>query len=127
VVARATWLALGLVLLAAVVTLARRGEDRSAFMLAIAASLALTPIVWLHYFALLAVVVALARPRLAVAWFVPLGMVLTPGSGHPSAFETAWTLGVAAATVGTALIGMRESAEERPMTRSRTGVATSSS
>ena len=31
----------------------------SAFILAIAASLALTPIVWLHYFALLVVVVAL--------------------------------------------------------------------
>ena len=46
--------------------LGRRGDERSAFILAIAASLALTPIVWLHYFALLVVVVALAQPRLGV-------------------------------------------------------------
>jgi glycosyl transferase family 87 len=125
-VARAAWLALGLALLAVVVVLARRGEDRSAFMVAIAASLALTPIVWLHYFALLAVVVALAKPRLAIAWFVPLGMVLTPGSGHPSPFETAWTLGVAAATIGIALVGVRESAEKHPLALSRTDMAASS-
>jgi len=125
-VARAAWLALGLALLASVIVLARRGEDRSAFMVAIAASLALTPIVWLHYFALLAVVVALAKPRLALAWFVPLGMVLTPGSGHPSPFETAWTLGVAAATIGIALVGVRESAEKHPLALSRTDMAASS-
>ena len=83
--------------------LARRGDDRSAFILAIAASLALTPIVWLHYFALLLVPVAVSRPRLGVVWFVPLAMVVTPGSGHPTPFETAWTLGVAAVTVGLAL------------------------
>jgi len=95
-------------------------------MVAIAASLALTPIIWLHYFALLAVVVALAKPRLALAWFVPLGMVLTPGSGHPSPFETAWTLGVAAATIGIALVGVRESAEKHPLALSRTDMAASS-
>ena len=30
------------------------------------------------------VVVALARPRLGLVWFVPLAMVVTPGSGHPT-------------------------------------------
>ena len=60
-VARGIWLALGLALVGAVVVLGRRGAARSAFILAIAASLALTPIVWLHYFALLLVVVAVAR------------------------------------------------------------------
>ncbi len=63
-VARGIWLALGLALVAAVVLVGRRGGERSAFVLAIAASLALTPIVWLHYFALLLVVVALAQPTL---------------------------------------------------------------
>ena len=42
---------------------ARRGDERSAFILALAASLALTPLVWLHYFALLITVVAVARRR----------------------------------------------------------------
>jgi Glycosyltransferase family 87 len=102
-VARALWLAVGLSLLGFMVVLARRGDELSAFLLAIAAALALTPIVWLHYFALLLVVVALAQPRLGVLWFVPFAMVLTPGSGHPTPFETAWTLAVAAVVVALAL------------------------
>jgi hypothetical protein len=101
--ARAFWLALGIALLAAVVVLGRRGDERRAYVLAIAASLALTPIVWLHYFALLSVVVALCVPRLGPVWFVPLALVLTPGSGHPSPFETAWTLGIAAITIALAI------------------------
>ena len=102
-VARAIWVAVGVGLIAAVVVLGRRGDERSAFIVAIAASLALTPIVWLHYFALLLVVVALAQPRLGLVWFVPLGMVLTPGSGHPTPFETVWTLVIAALVVALAL------------------------
>ena len=101
--ARALWLALGLLVLAAVVLLGRRGDERAAFIVAIGASLALTPIVWLHYFALLVVVVALAQPRLGLVWFVPLGMYITPGSGHPSPFDTAWALAIALLTVTLAL------------------------
>ena len=98
-VSRGLWLALGLALVVCVVVLARRGDERTAFIVAVAASLALTPIVWLHYFALLLVVVALAQPRLGPLWFLPLAMVITPGSGHPSPFDTAWALGVVATTV----------------------------
>lgn len=101
--ARLLWLGVGAGLLAAVVAIARRGDERSAFILAIAASLALTPIVWLHYFALLLLVVALAQPRLRLVWFLPLGMVVTPGSGHPTPFETAATLAIAAVVLGLAL------------------------
>jgi hypothetical protein len=101
--ARGIWLVLGLGLLTGVIALGRRGDERRAFILAIAAALALTPIVWLHYFALLVVVVALAQPKLGVMWFVPLAMVVTPGSGHPSPFETSATLAIAALTVALAL------------------------
>jgi hypothetical protein len=101
--ARLLWVVLGVGLLAWMVLLGRRGDERSAFVVAIAASLALSPIVWLHYFALLLVVVALAQPRLGVVWFVPLAMMITPGSGHPTPFETSWTLIVAALTVALAL------------------------
>jgi hypothetical protein len=101
--ARAGWLALGLAILAAVVVIGRRGGERSAFVLALAAALALTPIVWLHYFGLLVAAVAVARPRLGLVWFVPLAMVITPGSGHPTPFETAATLAIAAVTIGLAL------------------------
>jgi hypothetical protein len=102
-VARAVWLAVGLAALACVVALARRGDEQTAFVVAIVASLALTPIVWLHYFALLLVAVAVARPSLGVIWFVPLLMVVTPGSGHPTPFQTAWTLAVALVTVALAV------------------------
>lgn len=101
--ARAVWLAAGLALLVAMIVLARRGDERRAFVLALGAALALTPIVWLHYFALVLVAVALTRPRLGIVWFVPLAMVVTPGSGHPTPFETAWTLGVAGVTIALAL------------------------
>ncbi len=54
-------LAVGLALLAGV------WRYRS-FALAIAASLVLSPIVWLDYFALAAVPLAIARPRLSWIW-----------------------------------------------------------
>jgi hypothetical protein len=106
-VARGIWLAVGLAVLAAVVVVARRGDERSAFVLAVAAALLLSPIVWLHYFALLAVAVALARPALSLVWFLPLAMVVTPGSGQPTPFETAATLVIAAVTVALSLRSTR--------------------
>jgi Glycosyltransferase family 87 len=106
-VSRAIWLGIGLTILAAAVLFATSGDERTAFIVAIAASLALTPIVWLHYFALLLVVVSLAQPRLGLLWFVPLGMFLTPGSGQPTPFQTSWTLFVALVTVGLAVRASR--------------------
>ena len=112
-VARLLWLVLGLGLLAVTVVLARRGDERGAFILAMSAALALTPIVWLHYFALLVVVVAVGQPRLGVAWFVPLAMVITPGSGHPTALETSATLAIAALTIALALRASNAAFAER--------------
>jgi hypothetical protein len=108
-IARAVWLALGLGLLAAVLLLGRLGDERSAFILAIAAALALSPLVWLHYFALLAVVVALAQPRLGLVWFLPLAMVMSPGSGNPTLFETLVVLGGASVTIALSLHAVRRS------------------
>lgn len=116
-VARALWLAVGLALLVVVVTAARRGGERTAFVVCVGACLALTPIVWLHYFALLLVAVAVARPRLGWIWLVPLLMVVTPGSGHPTPFETAWTLGVAAVVLAWAAFDGRARNDVRPETR----------
>ena len=101
--ASGVWFAVAAAVLAGCVAVARRGNDRGAFVLAIGAALAFSPIVWLHYFALSLVVVAIAQPRLGALWFVPLLMVVTPGSGHPTPFETAATLAVAALTFGLAL------------------------
>ena len=59
------------------------GDERTAFIVAVAASLALTPIVWLHYFALLLVVVALAQPRLGVVLVRPARDVRDAGERTP--------------------------------------------
>lgn len=114
-VSRAIWLGVGLALLAAVVVLARRGDERRAFILGIAAALSLTPIVWLHYFALLAVVVALARPRLGLVWFVPFAFLLTRGSGHHSLFQLVVALLAAGVTIGLALRDVEDAAETAPI------------
>ena len=54
---------------------------RMSFTLAIAAALAASPIVWLDYFALAAIPLAIARPRLCAVWFVPLATVGLEGAG----------------------------------------------
>jgi glycosyl transferase family 87 len=70
---------IGTALLAAAF-LAARGEDgdRRSFVLAIAATFALTPIAWLHYFVLLAVPIALTSPTVAPVWLVPLAFWALP-------------------------------------------------
>lgn len=101
--ARGLWIALGVVLLALVVVVARRGDERRAFVLALAATLACTPLVWLHYFALLLVAVAVAQPRLGPAWFVPLAMYLSTATHNGTTFQTTLTIATAALTVAVAL------------------------
>jgi hypothetical protein len=107
--ARAAWIALAGALVVAVAVRGRRGDERGAFVLAIGASLAVTPIVWLHYLSLLVVVVAVARPRLGLVWFLPLALVVTPGSGNPTPFETTVTFCVAVLTV---TLAFRETGSE---------------
>ena len=65
--------AVGLALLALALVLARRRDgDRRALAAAIAAAIALSPIVWPHYLLLAFVPIALAQPRLGWLWAVPL-------------------------------------------------------
>ncbi len=77
-------------LLAAMVWVARdsrlrpRDRDVAALTLALAAALAASPIVWVHYFLLLLVPLALTEPRLSLLWLVPfayypLGQTAWPG------------------------------------------------
>jgi len=101
--ARLVWVVLAVGLLVASVVVARRGDDRRGFMLAVAATIACSPIVWLHYFALLLVVVALAKPRLGPVWFVPLLMYFSEEITNGTTFQTAMTIAAAALTVAVAL------------------------
>lgn len=114
-VSRALGVAVAGALLAGVVVLGRRGDDRRAFVLAVAAALACSPIVWLHYFALLLVAVAVAQPRLGPAWFAPLLMYFSTGTYNGSTFQTAITIGAAVLTVAAAMrLGRSEPATARP-------------
>ena len=54
---------------------------RTSFALAIAAALVLSPIVWFDFYALAAVPLAIARPRLSAIWFLPLLTWGLPSSG----------------------------------------------
>jgi Glycosyltransferase family 87 len=83
---RALSLAAGAALLAGAAVVARRADgERRAFVLAVAATLVLSPIVWLHYLALLAVPLAITHRRLHWTWLVPLVWLTFPehGGHHP--------------------------------------------
>ena len=56
------------------------GGDRRAFAVAVVGTLAATPVVWMHYYALLFVPIALYRPRLSALWAVPLVLWLAPST-----------------------------------------------
>lgn len=73
--AHALALAAAVVLLVAAARVARStGEngERRVLILTLAAALAATPILWVHYLVLLVLVVALARPRFSPLWLLPL-------------------------------------------------------
>jgi hypothetical protein len=67
-------LALAMAVMAAAVVAGRRGYDARSLTLGLAASILASPLVWLHYFALLLVPVCLARPRLAPLWGLPIAL-----------------------------------------------------
>ena len=101
--ARALWIGLAVLLIAGIAVLGHRRDDRRAFAIAVSAALACSPIVWLHYFALLIVVVAVAERRLGPAWFVPLLMYASSGNRNGTTAQTALTIAVAALTVALAV------------------------
>jgi Glycosyltransferase family 87 len=91
--------------IAVIVLLARgRDGDRRAFVAAVGAGLALSPIVWLHYLVILFVPIALYRRSLSPAWLIFLAFWVIPGpeSGGSVALILA-TLGLAAGAVALAI------------------------
>jgi hypothetical protein len=55
----------------------REDGDRRALSAAIVGAVMVSPIVWGHYYVLLALPIALARPRLSLLWFAPLAFWAT--------------------------------------------------
>ena len=80
-VARAVTVAVGGVMLAS-------AWRRRSLGLAIGAALVLSPIVWLHFFALLIVPLAIARPRFSPAWLLVAPLWLVSGTGNGAPWQT---------------------------------------
>jgi hypothetical protein len=94
--------ALGAALLAVVVVAGRRGRDRDAFALSIVAILALSPLLEMHYLAVLLVVVALYRRTFGLAWAVPLLFWGAPATTAGSPAQVVHVLAVLVATLAIA-------------------------
>jgi hypothetical protein len=62
------------------------------FALAIGAALALSPIVWLHFFALLIVPIAAVSPQFSALWLVPLLTWFAPGTLNGTPLQSAQVL-----------------------------------
>jgi Glycosyltransferase family 87 len=92
----------GLAVLAASSRLGVR-DERKSFALTIAAILLLSPIVDMHYFLFLAVVLALFRPRFGRAWMVPVVLWVGPQVGNGATWQTAVVLAAVAGVVLTSV------------------------
>jgi hypothetical protein len=105
-VARGVGLALGAALLLAC-------WRRASFGLAIAAALVLSPIVWLDYYAVAALPLAVVRPRFAAVWLAPLATwgLLSAGIGAGNGWGSARVLLVFAVVFAVVLRGEAETAE----------------
>lgn len=85
----------GSALLGLVVYLGRNGDELRAFGCAIAATLALTPVLWLHYLVLLVVPLGLIRPRFSAIWLLPIALWMCPRPGNGEGLQPVLPLLVA--------------------------------
>ena len=73
---------IGAALLGGCILLARRGDEERSFLLAIAAALALTPVLWQHYLLILLVPLGFMRPRFSALWLLPVVLWVTPSAAY---------------------------------------------
>ncbi len=84
-----------------------RRSDREALTLAVVLMLVASPLVWSHYFALLLVPIALARPRLSLLWAVPVLMWPMPPTFAVVGWQVALAWFLTIVCVCSALVGSR--------------------
>lgn len=80
-----------------------RGRQRHAFVLAVALMLVASPLVWIHYFVLLLVPLAITRPRFGVVWAAPIAMWLLPSATSVDDWQLVLAWGVVAGCFWAAL------------------------
>lgn len=109
-----------LLALAAVVFFGRRGDDARSFAAAVVAIIVASPIIWLHSFAFLLAPVAVMRPRFSALWLLPCTFwFFSAGTGNGAPWQTALTMGVAAAVAIGALLPAPSSGRGRAGTAPR--------
>ena len=111
----AAGIAVGAALLVACVVYGRRDDDVRSFTCAVAATLALSPIVWLHYIVALLVPTAIARPRFSAIWLLPVVLWVSPKPGYAEGWETFAPLVVATVLVVLLLLPGRARARPAPV------------
>ena len=81
--ATAVAVVVGALLVGGCVRAARQGADAVSLMLALAAGLAVIPIVWQHHMLVLLIPLAVLRPRLSLVWFamIPPWLLFVTGYG----------------------------------------------
>jgi hypothetical protein len=99
-------------LLCAIGVIAGSRSERAALILCTAAILACTPVAWLHYYSLLVVPLALARPRFDWVWLLPLLMWPCPAVNVLS-WQIALALAVGGLVVVTCLVRPTGSPDRR--------------
>lgn len=103
-------LALQVACVVGVFAVARRHEgDRRAFSAAILAALALSPLVWIHYYLLLIVPIGLAARRLNAVWVLPVLAFWFFTDNLSSVWPVLW---VSLVVVGVAVLTLRPSRPE---------------
>jgi hypothetical protein len=104
----------------------RDGRDRdvATLTLCLAAAFAASPIVWVHYFLLLLVPLALVRPRLSLLWFVPFAFQPLGEAAWPAGDATKLGLALAAtlAIAGAAVVRADWRPDWRPVLRRTPGL-----
>ena len=108
-------IAVSAVLAAACVYTGRRSDSQTSLVLCIALSLVATPVLWSHYFALMIIPLALARPRLTGLWFLPLLMWVCP-STHPTLWQLMTALAVSTIAFSVAILRPASASAEQVVT-----------
>jgi alpha-1,2-mannosyltransferase len=111
--------AFGVALLALAWRRAHLKDERGAFVWAIAATLTLSPIVWMDYFVVLLVVIGLYRRSFAPIWALPLPLWVGPQVWNGRPWQTAAVLLLVAATF---VVSTRTRTERQPSTARESAV-----
>ena len=106
----------------AAMVLLRRRSDEVLFAAAVVSALIATPILWNHYLVLLLAPIALARPRLAPLWLLPLVLWATP---HPESLGIVWRIVFVLAVIALVAIQTVWRRSTRSLTEGLAGLAPS--